>query len=308
MDIPAPAVRQTLEQIATDNRSSAPLDADTIAMYLKNWDGRSFSATGTGTARLDAIRPPASAAAWKGSTDNAVSDALIAARQDAVNHVLGSIAPVPLAAGKTIADALAVPAIADELANWVGNRPVMLVDFRDDRTVEVTLSLSPASLSAELRSVLAAHPDIPAPADDKGWNIVDDQISREMAWPKGAAKLAGATQPSATIFLPAQPPDWADRQLDVDGDGVSDNQLQAARAAEAAALAKIRAQVNALPLGDGKTLADAARQDPRLASAIERAVARSAHVYTVDDHGDGTVSVRMSMDLGDLWQAIAVPR
>ena len=61
-----------------------------------------------------------------------------------------------------------------------------------------------------------------------------------------------------------------------------------------------------LPIAGGRTLGQAATDDSRLAARIERALARGGHLYNVDYHADGLVVVRISLDLRDLWQSIAL--
>jgi hypothetical protein len=210
-----------------------------------------------------------------------------------------------LADGKTIGDALDLGPVSETMANWLGNRPVTLVDFRPDLQVEVTLSVTAASLSGELRSVLTEQPGIRLPADDAAWAGITGAISRHLAPPVGRAGLAPSTQPATMVFLPDQPPDWVQRQLDADGLAQADDKLLAARAAEAAATAKLRQQMLDLPIAGGGTLGRAADADPRLAARIDRVLQRSSHLYKVEYRSDGTVAVRISFDLRDLWQALA---
>ena len=119
--------------------------------------------------------------------------------------------------------------VADSMANWLGSRPVILVDFREDRQVEVTLSVTPATLTAQLRSVLAARQDIPLPADEKAWATFAGGDFAADGLAVGAGRAIAATQAMTVVFLPDQPPDWVDRQLDADGSAQADNKLLAAR-------------------------------------------------------------------------------
>ena len=58
-----------------------------------------------------------------------------------------------------------------------------------------------------------------------------------------------------------------------------------------------------LPLGDGRTLADAAAADASVATAIDRTL-RRARTFKVDYGTDGTVKVRVALDLRYLWQEL----
>jgi hypothetical protein len=306
LEIPGPSVAHELIAIAGD--SASPLTPDQIRVDLKPWDSRVFSGTGTSTASIEAISPPVSSPAWKGVPDADVRAAVTAARQDAVNQVLDSIAPVPLATGKTLRDALAIPDVASVMAQWVGHRPVTLVDFREDGTVEVTLSVPAAAVYDKLHATLAARADIPVPVDEKGWSIIADGISRSMANPVGVGKVTPSTQP-AIVLIASQPPDWIERQIDAAGTGpATDSRLRSASLARAAAALGLREQILALLIAPNVTLGSAADRDPRLADSIERAIHTGGHVYTVDYRTDGTVVVRMSIDLRDLWDQIAARR
>jgi hypothetical protein len=307
LDIPATAVRRELLRIAAENAGSAPVSPDEIARDLRAWDARAFSATGTSTAAIEALRPPPGLASWRDVPQADIRRAVQAARQDAVTHELDSIASVPLVGGKRIGDALAIPQIGDAMANWVGNRPITLVEFKDDRTVDLTLAISAPEISEKLRSILGPRLDVPHPYDDKGWAVITEAIARQMASPTGKGSLAAATQ-AEMIALPAAAPDWVDHQLDVEATGTAQGRLKAARAAEDFAGQKLRAQIDNLSIGDGRTLGEAARRNPRLSAAIDRAIAREARVYKIDYQSDDRASVRMSLDLNRLWETIDVAR
>jgi hypothetical protein len=84
--------------------------------------------------------------------------------------------------------------------------------------------------------------------------------------------------------------------------------LLSARAAEYAAASNLHRQIQDLPWGDGKTLGSAAARDPRLAAAIDQALARGARVYSVEYLSDGSATVHISLDLRDLWETISQAR
>jgi hypothetical protein len=102
-------------------------------------------------------------------------------------------------------------------------------------------------------------------------------------------------------------------QIDVVGSATADDQfrdaspaavqLRLARMAEEKANADLRDRVEALQLGDGRTLGEAARSDPRVAAALDRSL-RRAHVFGVDYDSDRAARVRVGLDLRCVWQEL----
>lgn len=76
--------------------------------------------------------------------------------------------------------------------------------------------------------------------------------------------------------------------------------MKCARAAELVAGVKIRAQVEELVLSDGVTVGGAAKRDPRVAEALDRAMGR-AKVFKADYKEDGSVTVSVALDMRELW-------
>jgi hypothetical protein len=114
---------------------------------------------------------------------------------------------------------------------------------------------------------------------------------------------AGATTLPTTV-LPLTPPDWVDQQLQAQGSARGEgSRLKLARAAEARAAADLRDQLLKLHVDDRTTLADAAKNDLLLDKAIDRSLLQ-AKTYHVDYHADGSVSVRVSLDLQDAWDEL----
>ena len=295
-----------LKQIAAGNTQTTPISPDELSSDLKSWDARVFSATGTSTGSIDQIRPPVGATAWADASQQEIQQDVSAARQDAANRILASIQGVALAGGKTVGDALAIPAVGHAMNDWIVPQPITLVEFRDDRQIGVTLAVSAPGFVEKLQSVLTGRTDLPLPADERAWSGVADAISRQMAAPVGhggAASVAPTSEPERFV-LPDPPPDWIFRQLDASATATADSPLHAARAAELAATDNLRQQIEHLPVGTGHTLRDISASHPRFAAAIDRTLARSAHVYSVDYQTDGSASVRISLDLQDLWQML----
>ncbi|MGA3065458.1 MAG: hypothetical protein ABSF29_01290 [Tepidisphaeraceae bacterium] len=309
MDIPAPVVRDQLRLIAIDHSQTSPISAGDLARNLKSWDARVFSATGTSTGSIDLIRPPPGSEFWQTVSESEIRQSVAGARQNAADRLLASIAPVSLAGGKTIGDALAIPSVHQAMTDWIASQPITMADFQDDHQVQITLAVSADGMSEKLRNVLSARSDLSLPADDKAWAQVAAAISKNMSPPQGygGAIAAVATQPQL-ISLPDPPPDWIFQQLDASASATADSPLLAARAAELAATSNLRQQIQKLPLPQGKTVQDLAAENPRFAQAIDRTLARSAHVYSVEYHPDGSASVRISLNLQDLWQMLWLAR
>jgi hypothetical protein len=308
LDIPALAVRSELQRIAQDHVSDSPIGANELVLDLQSWDARIFSATGTSTASIDQILPPVGSVAWQGVSSQEVRQDVQSARQDAGNRILGSIQSIPLAGGKTIGDALAIVAVRQAVNDWIISQPITLAVFRDDRQVEVTVAVSAAGLAEKLRSVLTGRTDLPLPENDQGWASIADAISGQMAAPVGRAGSAAPDTQPEQLVLPDPPPDWIFRQLDASASGNGDTPLLAARQAEEAATENLRQQIEKLPLTSRRTLGDAAASYPQITAAIDRTLVRSAHVYSVDYQTDGSVNVRISLDLQDLWQMLWLMR
>jgi hypothetical protein len=310
VDIPGKALKLVLWRITIDSPSD-PITPDEMAHDLNEWDLRIFSATGTSTARLDAVRPPANSVAWKNASDQDIRAAVQAARSDAVTHVMDSLSQIPLTATSRIGDAFAIEPVRRAMIDWLDNCPITLVDFQEDRRVRLALAVTPENLCNELRSLVAERRDVAVPSDNRGWSIVLASIQHQMSAAGGRAAPVGdaragipaASQPRG-LALPDQPPDWTAHRLIATATGRGRNSLRAASAAEAIALHALREKVYQLPIGHGATLSDAADSDPDLAAAIDGAVTRNCHVETVEYIGDRVASVRLVLNLQDLWDGI----
>jgi hypothetical protein len=177
----------------------------------------------------------------------------------------------------------------------------------------MTLAVPGAELFEAFRASTAKHPDAVGQIDEKGWYKIRDIFVARMAATacRGSAQAGprtaeprGADVGGASAELPRTPPDWIEKQLNVDGtSSARGSRLKAARAAEADATEKLRVQLEALPLRPELTVGDAARQDKRVASAIDRALGR-ARTRQVDYLGDGGARVAMTLDLTDFWNEL----
>ena len=113
-------------------------------------------------------KPREGSSAWAGVCDTDRQLALTSARDDALAHVLASIRRVSLGRS-TLADALALKDIYDEVSDWLMNLPVTRVNYRRDLQVEMTLAATPDAMFEILRMAIERHPDLGAPSTEAGW-------------------------------------------------------------------------------------------------------------------------------------------
>jgi hypothetical protein len=206
-----------------------------------------------------------------------------------------------------VQDALARKPINDRVSDFLNHQPVTRVEYLDDLRVSITLSTTPASFGTALQSAVMS--DIRFSHDaDIDWKSVQAEIVNRVGPTAGTAWAtpAGATTTPAAptvVILPSSPPDWADTQIESEATSSEGaTRLKIARAAEAIATIKLREKFLALKVGK-ITLGDAAKADPQLEQAVNR-VMMHAHTYKVDYRADGSILVRVSLDLRYAWEEL----
>ena len=282
------------EQLAGLNLRPESLDRDLAELRMQ-----SFSAMGrsTGAGSLERIRPPAGT--WRGIADTDRLAAVIAAKVNAVVRVIESLSSLDLGRGKQMADALDVPDLREELRRWLDGRPITNSVFGDDFTVRLTLSAPPHEFWPVVRSALARHDFGPRPDDAGGWDDLRQRMVRGVAAAVGRANAANPlARPNLAIN---EPPPWAANQISADG-SADGGGLSAARVAEERALASLRSQLEALPLGNGKTVGDSAKANPRVDAALADVVNRAQISKTT--YRGSRVEARVSLELIRLWRAV----
>jgi hypothetical protein len=301
LEIPAPKVAITLVEIARLSPLESPVKPEALQVNLRDWDRRTFSATGTSTG---------AAVVEQMCSDDASKKAVGDARQSAVGQVMTIIKPIPLADGKTVGDALAEPGVSDAIDKWLSSRPVTQVDFPDSQHVRVTLAAPADELFDTFRQAASKQTKVPLPKDEAEWGRVHDEFLSRVtpAATRGSARSSGSSETNvahAAIVAPgAAAPDWVDRQMEAQGKGVARNsRLKAARAAEADAANTLRTKLDPLALSNGLTIAQAVRQNKSLENALDRALAR-AHTTKVDYQPDGSAIVTVVLELRDVWEEI----
>ena len=314
LEISGRRVVQSLVAIAATKPRSSPIGADVLAVKLKDWNARTFSATGssTGAAEIEHARPGGEAAAWARVSDEARRAAVASAKDNAINHAIESVRDVMLPNGKTAGDALKDDAVREKLTQWLATRPVTQVEFRDDLSVGVQLAAPPAEFFEAFRDALrAGEPDAAA------WDNVRADFERRLAAPSGTAAVGvGAGDPAVApgapakgaLPLPSLPPPWTNQAIEAEGAATAGgSKLKCARLAEAEAAKSFLTQLEALPLSDAQTVGQAAQRDPRVRDAVDRALTKG-RTYKVEYDADGGARVWVQLDLRHVWNELRAVR
>jgi hypothetical protein len=351
-------VAAQLRRIAAAYPDLTPVQVSEVAAATRDWDRRSFSATGQAIAdrpvaaqQPGVARAPANDAAavvavprgpWEKVSPPDREKALVAAREDAVRHILRSVGEVSLTRQSTVADVLSLRDVGRPLEVWLLARPLEHVSFRDDLQVVVALDVKREEIYDQFKSFAIKQKEVPLPRDDREWDRFHDQFVRTLNAPIGRApapvqdnRVGGAGAAISPrddahevgmgfaprrplglgagrndridtdgLLIPRRPPSWISRQIDAEATADSTRgRLHAARNAEAAADQKLRAQIEALPLSRDLTLGQAAQKDPRVARALDDALAR-ARIGQTKYHEDGTATVQLYLDLEQVWDAL----
>jgi hypothetical protein len=310
LDVDGKVVRDLLLKNAAEHPDRLPVSLESLKAHLTAWNVRSFSGTGTSTALAAAeqLRPDDQQSGWAAVSDQDRRAAIAAARRNAAGRVLDSIRPITMPDGKSLGDALEQPGVEPIMSDFLANRPITTVEFRDDLEVRLTIALNDSELWQVIRDSLPKQSVVELPEGKEGWQRLKEQVERRAAIPVGRSVVTStATAPAqAVIAVPQQPPAWAGQSMDAEGIARSTGRLlKTARVAEALADEKLAAKIDDLPLAPGLTLGQASHQDPRTAEAVSRALGR-ARAFKVDyDYPEaGAVRVRVGLDLADLWREL----
>ena len=312
LEITGTEIVADLANIAVASGERSPIGPSDLVVVANDLSLRSFTATGTSIAAGIAPLPPPDSP-WNAVPAIQRQSMVRLAAQNASQNVVESIAGIPLNPWQTVGDALTQWRIRDQIGQWLDNRPITAVEYlygdNHRLAVRVTLAASGSQVCDMLRSAMnAANPGpftaSPQPID---WGQVRDQIIRRADPPVGIADLPNTLPPpaAAAIVMPQQPPDWTANTIEATGvSALVVNPLRTARAAESDAQAALQQQVMSLPLSGGDTIGQAAARDPRLQQIISRSIWLDSHVENSDYHADGSVTVRVSLDLHLIWTAI----
>ncbi len=124
LQISGARVAQALIQIAASHPRTnlstvdwSPYSAEFVEHETRDWQTRTFMATGTATTAgvIERVRPPIEDANWVGVTDETRKQAIDSARAAANQRVLDSVSSIDLAGGKTVGSVLRDPIVKAEV-------------------------------------------------------------------------------------------------------------------------------------------------------------------------------------------------
>lgn len=310
LEVSGVRLAHALVSVAAMREKISPMPARVLEARLEDFRQRTFAATGTSISveRVLGIRPVDAGDAWHGVSDDARSQAVSAARRDAVQHVIDNIRPVPVDSDRTMADLLNREPVRQAVDNWLSERPVTQVQFRDDLQVELAVSAPPDELlDTILNSARAANGDTQLKMDEKTMEQLRREFARRVSAAVGRAGVsttAPAGDAPLIVELPAQPPSWITELIEAEAVAEAQpKRIFTKSAAEARATEILRVRIGALPLTRTMSIEDAARKDPRILGAINGALLR-ARTFKTDFRADGSVMVRMTLDARTLWNEL----
>jgi hypothetical protein len=289
---------------AREHPGQSPLSAAELTERLGDWGKLNFVAVGSsaGGEGIESARP--GAGPWSGVDEGTRRRAIAAARADAMRKMLDGISDIAVTDTLRVGDCVARGKIVDALGVWFDAQPVTRVEFLDDLKVSVTVAVSPGSLSDAFRSAVTSDKEF-----SRDINVDWNRVGQEIMMRAGPAIGVGVVSPASTaispvgLVLPISPPEWADTLIESEATGTEGSSpLKVARAAEGVAIGKLREKFLALRVGD-MTLGEAVKADPRFAEAVNQVMLR-AHTYKVDYRADGSVLVRVSLDLRNAWEEL----
>jgi len=291
-------------QTAMANPRRSPLAWQQIDAAADTWRKDTFTATGSISSVNPIVVVPKVrlTGAWEQVSPQQRQAALAAARASAIQRIVDSVRLIPLSGGRTMGDALAVEAVKNEVERYLATRPIDHIDFQDNLQVQVSLAIDEGEFFDLVEAALRRHDASHVPADDREWARVRQAFAAKVARPIGQAPALAMT-PAPQTLVPRQSPDWVMGHLESEGSARdAQSKLKAGRAAENDARAQLRAKLVGLPLGR-TTLGEAARQDPRIEQAIDRALSRARLIKTTY-LAPASATARVDLDLRDLWEEL----
>jgi hypothetical protein len=185
------------------------------------------------------------------------------------------------------------------------------MQYGDDRRVEVRLAIDPDDWFDHLREAMANEDDDVPSIPEERVEQVKAALTQAVTGSKGAAitGVAYAAEPQdavAGLSLPRRPPEWTRLPLTAQAvvrfNAGTKGDLPLRNAARDQARKDLRAQLDALPVGEGQTLGQLAQLNPAVAAAIATAV-NDAPV-TRATWGDSSVRVQVTLNPAGLWHSL----
>jgi hypothetical protein len=314
LEIAGSRVADALVRIAESRPDRAPLSADVLRRRLGDWRERTFIATGSsiGAGRASTIRP--TSGAWRNVSDESRTQAVNAARENAVQQILAQAAPITLPGEPTTAGEVLTQreSVRQSMIEWLRSRPVTPMQFTDDLQVRLELA-APADEVFDAFVSAARNAAVTLPEEAAQFEALRREFRRRITSTSGTAKVRpadrGPERIQAIAALPAQPPNWVFQQIDGEATapfGESRTKLMARQDAEERAADVVRTRLLSMPLAPGVSVADAAKRDPAVREAVEQAMARTS-VYRVIYDPDAGVTVKMMLDPRAFWGELQRP-
>ena len=307
MELPGSRVSTFLMSVAGDENRHAGIKPDALKAKLADWKDLKFTGTGTsaGGDEIDQARPGESAGKWADVSDRSRKTAISTARADAFEQVMKSLQPISLDGKKTVGDALAQPAVAQQLTKWLKTQPVTRIEFLENLRVSVTVSVTPKSLADQVKSAMMTQSSTMRGLS-VDWSAVNAKIQTapESFTGTATAVIEGPGTALSAVVLPPVPSDSLDERLEAEGSAVaSGSRLKTGLAAQDQAVARLREKFIQLHIDPATTLGDAAKKEPALDQAINRAL-KHARTTRTDYNADGSVRVRIDLNVRDAWDEL----
>jgi hypothetical protein len=307
LELAGPKVSAFLMSVARDESRHSGIKSDALKAKLDEWTDLKFTGVGCSAEgeAAELAKPHASAGKWSEVGDTARRKAIAEARADAVREAIKSIGAVKLDEKLSLSEALSHASISQKVSAWISQQPVTRIEFLDDLKLSVTISVTSKSLEAQLKSAVGADGSF-----SRGLSVDWSKVSAQLQLLPGsfsgsaAVSFEGTATTLPVLVLPLVPPDWVDQELEAEGVASAGGlKLKVGVAAQANAVEKIRQQFVLLHVDANTTLGEAADQDPALKQAIDRAM-KHVHTSRVDYFGDGSVRVKITLNLRDAWDEL----
>lgn len=286
---------------------AAGLKKSEIERFARQWDGRSLQGLGQAipASHVSAIVTTLQPAAWAGVPDAARLDAASRARQNASGTIAGQAAAIPVGPGQTAADNFTSPAARDRIAAWADTMPATRVVLTDQRELQLSVYVDKDGLGDVLKSQLSSA----VTNESDKTQAINARVSAmpDLVVGRASVVMPAAPVPRAAVVF-RQAPAWAGDTLTAEGTSPAANSpLHTARRAEAAARAALRQKILKLPMADATTLDQSINKDAAVNDAVAAAIDR-ARVYQTDYNPDGSATIRLSLDAGELIEILSTPR
>lgn len=310
MQLPASRVIDRLGKIPADKLDPRITPAD-MQRFQRDMSRRSYQATGQAipVSRIASIVQQVQTPAWRDVPQAARVDAADRARASAVSTIVDSSASIRISPTETVEQTFAANDAKQKLADWAATLPATRVSLMDDRQVSVGVYVDKDGLNRRLRELVATS----ALQESEKSQSLDAGVRAMPLIVIGRASAASdpvriPTDAVAPALVLRELPAWASDPIVAEGaSGFDNTKLRTARLAETVARKQLRDRLDPLKVDDVVTLKQLAARNPRVAEALDRAVAR-ARVYQVDYNADGSAVVRVTLDPNEVLDELTAAR